>query len=41
VEAVVVGGSRPEQLRQNAELAALEIPADLWRDLAGQGLIPA
>lgn len=41
VEAVVVGGSRPEQLRQNAELAALEIPADLWRDLADQGLIPA
>ncbi|MDQ4215740.1 aldo/keto reductase [Microbacterium capsulatum] len=41
VESVVVGGSRPEQLRQNAELAALEIPADLWRELAAEGLIPA
>ena len=41
VESVVVGGSRPEQLRQNAELAALAIPADLWRELAHEGLIPA
>ena len=40
VTSVVVGGSRPEQLRQNAELAALEIPADLWRELAAEALIP-
>ncbi len=40
VESVVVGGSRPEQLRQNAELAALPIPAELWRELADEGLIP-
>ena len=41
VRSVVVGGSRPAQLRQNAEYAALEIPAQLWADLADQGLIPA
>ncbi len=40
VEAVVVGGSRPAQLVQNAELAALEIPASLWQTLAAEGLIP-
>lgn len=41
VSSVVVGGSRPEQLRQNAELATLDIPADLWRELAAEALIPA
>ena len=41
VRSVVVGGSRPAQLRQNAEYAALEIPARLWADLADEGLIPA
>nr|WP_314840617.1 aldo/keto reductase [uncultured Microbacterium sp.] len=41
VRSVVVGGSRPAQLRQNAEYAALEIPAELWSDLAAEGLIPA
>ncbi|MEV7632455.1 aldo/keto reductase [Microbacterium sp. NPDC089318] len=41
VRSVVVGGSRPAQLRQNAEYAALEIPADLWADLADEGLIPS
>lgn len=41
VRSVVVGGSRPAQLRQNAEYAALEIPAQLWADLADEGLIPA
>ena len=41
VRSVVVGGSRPEQLRQNAEYAALPIPADLWRELAAEDLIPA
>lgn len=34
VRSVVVGGSRPAQLAQNAEYAALEIPADLWSELA-------
>ncbi|MGB3375712.1 MAG: aldo/keto reductase [Microbacterium sp.] len=38
VRSVVVGGSRPAQLRQNAEYAALEIPAELWRNLAEEGL---
>lgn len=41
VRSVVVGGSRPEQLRQNAEYAALEIPEELWENLAAEGLIPA
>lgn len=41
VRSVVVGGSRPEQLRQNAAYAAVQIPADLWRELAEEGLIPA
>ncbi|MFC7787530.1 aldo/keto reductase [Microbacterium sp. MAHUQ-60] len=41
VRSVVVGGSRPAQLRQNAEYAALQIPADLWRNLAEEGLTDA
>ncbi|GAB3596127.1 aldo/keto reductase [Microbacterium tumbae] len=41
VRAVVVGGSRPAQLRQNAEYAALPIPDGLWDELAAEGLIPA
>ena len=41
VRAVVVGGSRPAQLVQNAEYAALEIPTALWQDLAAEKLIPA
>lgn len=39
VRSVVVGGSRPAQLIQNAEYAALEIPAALWHNLAAEGLI--
>ncbi|PVE98700.1 aldo/keto reductase [Microbacterium sp. TPD7012] len=41
VRSVVVGGSRPEQLRQNAEYAARPIPEELWENLAADGLIPA
>ncbi|WP_149083713.1 MULTISPECIES: aldo/keto reductase [Microbacterium] len=41
VRSVVVGGSRPAQLRQNAEYAALEVPPALWANLAAEGLIPA
>ncbi|WP_447948581.1 aldo/keto reductase [Microbacterium maritypicum] len=41
VRSVVVGGSRPAQLRQNAEYAAIEIPTALWGNLAAEGLIPA
>lgn len=41
VRCVVVGGSRPAQLVQNAEYAALEIPAGLWAELAEEGLIDA
>jgi len=41
VVSVVVGGSRPAQLRQNAEYAALEVPAALWENLADDGLIPS
>ncbi|WP_036276878.1 aldo/keto reductase [Microbacterium sp. CH12i] len=38
---VVLGSSRPEQVRQNAELAALEISEAFWSELADDGLIPA
>lgn len=38
---VVVGSSRAEQIRQNAELAAAEIPTAFWSELADEGLIPA
>ncbi|WP_372969054.1 aldo/keto reductase [Microbacterium sp.] len=41
VRSVVVGGSRPAQLTQNAGYAALEIPDALWAELAAEGLIPA
>lgn len=41
VRSVVVGGSRPEQLRQNVEYAAVDIPSSLWDDLAAEGLILA
>lgn len=37
---VVVGGSRPAQLRQNAEWMSQTIPDALWDDLAAQELIP-
>jgi len=40
VRSVVVGGSRPAQLRQNAEYAALDIAAAVWEELAAEGLIP-
>ncbi|MGM1018860.1 MAG: aldo/keto reductase [Actinomycetota bacterium] len=38
---VVVGSSRAEQIRQNAELAAVVIPRAFWSELADEGLIPA
>lgn len=41
VRSVVVGGSRPAQLTQNAEYAAVDIPAELWAELAEEGLIDA
>lgn len=41
VRSVVVGGSRPAQLMQNAEYAALPIPAELWAELAEEGLTDA
>ncbi|WP_460796791.1 aldo/keto reductase [Microbacterium sp. GXF0217] len=40
VRSVVVGGSRPAQLRQNAEYAGFGIRAELWSELADEGLIP-
>ncbi|MCK6065431.1 MULTISPECIES: aldo/keto reductase [Microbacterium] len=41
VRSVVLGSSRPAQVRQNAQLAALAIPEDFWAELAHEGLIPA
>lgn len=40
VRSVVIGGSRPAQLRENADLMRVDIPADLWAELAADGLIP-
>lgn len=36
---VVVGGSRPEQLRQNADLLDIPIPEELWAQLVDEQLI--
>lgn len=41
VKSVVVGGSRPAQLRQNAEYMASEIPEEFWTTLTDRCLIPA
>ena len=40
VRTVVSGSSRPAQIRQNAEWMRLEIPEDLWAELAAESLIP-
>lgn len=39
VRSVVVGGSRPEQLRRSAELMAVDIPTELWAELRASGLV--
>ena len=41
VQSVVVGSSRPAQLRQNAELMDASIPEQFWGALTERGLIPA
>lgn len=41
VDSVVVGGSRPEQVRENANRLTNPPPAQLWRRLAEEGLIPS
>jgi D-threo-aldose 1-dehydrogenase len=41
VRTVVVGGSTPEQIRQNAERMTVPISDDMWLALAAKGLIPA
>ncbi|MCP2636179.1 aldo/keto reductase [Microbacterium sp. HD4P20] len=40
VRSVVVGGSRPAQVSENAARMNEEIPEALWADLAAAGLIP-
>ncbi|GGO67140.1 oxidoreductase [Microbacterium nanhaiense] len=40
VRSVVVGAWKPEQIRQNVELARFAIPEDFWGELASEGLIP-
>jgi D-threo-aldose 1-dehydrogenase len=40
VVSVVVGGSRPEHLRQNAERFAAPITPELWTALIDEGLLP-
>lgn len=39
VTGVAVGAQSPEQVRQNAARAAVEVPAALWEDLAAAGLL--
>jgi D-threo-aldose 1-dehydrogenase len=41
VRSIVVGGSKPEQLRENAARTAEPIPAELWDTLVEKELIPA
>lgn len=41
VRTIVVGGSRPAQLHQNAEHMRVSIPEELWQALARKKLIPA
>lgn len=41
VRSIVVGGSRPAQLHQNAEHMRMSIPEELWRVLARKRLIPS
>ena len=41
VASVVVGGSRPEQVRQSAERMTESVPEELWQRLEEQDLIPA
>jgi D-threo-aldose 1-dehydrogenase len=40
VQAVVVGGETPLQVRQNAAALMEEVPDALWQDLASEGLVP-
>jgi D-threo-aldose 1-dehydrogenase len=39
VTSVVIGGGRPEQVRQNADRLAAHVPDALWADLAEAGLL--
>ncbi len=39
VASVVVGGGRPDQVRQNADRMAAHVPDALWADLVGAGLL--
>jgi D-threo-aldose 1-dehydrogenase len=41
VTAVVAGAGRPEQVAQNLARLDETVPAALWDDLAGQGLVPS
>ena len=41
VSSVVIGAISPDEIRQNFELMRLPIPAALWSDLRGEGLLRA
>ena len=41
VRSVVVGGARPEHIRQNAQRLATAVPSQLWARLAERGLVTA
>lgn len=37
---IVMGTTRPEQVRQNLEYATADVPPELWADLVARGLTP-
>jgi D-threo-aldose 1-dehydrogenase len=41
VRTVVVGSSKPAQIRANAQSMRAEVPEQLWSELVSEGLIPA
>lgn len=41
VRAVVLGGSRPEHVTENVDRLRVPVPAELWKDLAAEGMIAA
>lgn len=41
VKSVIPGGKKPAEIKRNAEMLRVKIPAALWRDLKAQGLMRA
>jgi D-threo-aldose 1-dehydrogenase len=41
VRSVIVGGSRPQQIRENADLARVAIPEAFWEHVTAEGVVGA